>query len=169
MDYKLYQYESASLEIENLLEDDTLSEEDKESLFITKINNDMQIQERVEQIVKYKYNLDYYEKALSEEIKRLQDKKARVVEKNERLVKNIDDYMRRNNLDILNAGVNRIKYRASKGVVVIDKKRLPADCLKVTVEEVPILPIIKIHIEQGKIDSSVAFIEDRKNIQFKEK
>ena len=127
---------------------------------------DLQLSEKVDNIVKFNKHLELTEDALNKELDRLGKYLHAVKSRRVKLVEYVKYTMEKHGLEKLETKIARISFRKSTMVVIDDKEQLPAEFIKVKTIAEPDKLRIKAVIEAGdKVPG--AHIEENHNLQIK--
>ncbi len=125
-----------------------------------------QMENKVDNIVRYSKNLELTAGAIDTEIERLQELKKSYVNKAEALRNYISYAMRKHGIEKVETGVARISFRKSSSVEIVDPTVLPEKFLVTKTTQAPDKKAIKEAIENGESVPG-ARIEEKKNLQIK--
>lgn len=144
---------------ENLSE---LSDEQLDEIIDSIEGLELEKEAKIENTVAYYKNLDAQEKAIAEQVKRLNSRKKTLGNTKDRLKSYLSFSVPEG--DKWDNGVHRVSYRKSEKVVITDESSLPDYVFKT--ERKPVLTEIKKELKEG-VSIQGAEIQQNQNIQIK--
>jgi len=156
----LYEITGAYKNIEDLLE------KGSEELAVYLDSIEMQMENKVNNIVRYSKNLELTALAINTEIARMTDLKKGYEKKSEALIDYISNTMQRNGIEKIDTEVCKLSFRKSSTVEIDDTTKIPKEYVVEKVSYSPDKKAIKEAIEKG-VTVDGAHIENHKNLQIK--
>lgn len=126
----------------------------------------MQLQEKVGNIIHFTRSLDLTEQAIGSEIDRLTKMKKSTQKKREWLEEYISRSMQNHDIERIDTDIARVSFRKSKSVLVDDPTKLPKEFIVTKTTESPDKLAIKAALEAGEEVAGARLIES-KNLQIK--
>lgn len=155
----LYEIAGSLRQLEQLIEEDGDLTEYLDSV-------ELQLNYKVENIVKFNRGLELSAEAIDAEIQRLMLLKRAFVNKRQRLLDYVKYTMESHGVEKIDTGIARLSFRKSKAVVVDDEAKLTDEFLTKKVTITPNKIAIKEALDRGQ-DVPGARIEEHKNLQVK--
>ena len=126
----------------------------------------MQLQEKVNNIVRYSRNLELTAEMIDVEIKRLSELKSAYKNKSESLKDYISYSMKKNGIEKVETDIARLSFRKSQTVEIEDISKLPERFVVTKVSKTADKKAIKEAIENGEAVEG-ARIDNHNNLQIK--
>lgn len=143
---------------------DLVSEDEGLTEFLDSVS--LQLNEKVDNIVKFQRNLDLTVRSIDEELTRLQVLRDNVKAKQQRLLDYVKYSMEKHGIEKIDTGLFVLSFRQSTAVIVDDENLVPLEYKKtkttVTIDKVKIGKQLK----EGESIKGVHF-ETRRNLQVK--
>lgn len=158
----LYELTESMKDLKSVLENSDRPEELVEYLDAV----DLQLVEKVDNIVRFTNNDELTVAAIDAEIKRLSELKMVFSNRRKRLLDYVKYVMEKFDVKKIETNFARLSFRSAKSVVVDDKELLPAEFIKVKTVAEPDKIAIKEAIESGK-NVPGAHIETNQQLQVK--
>lgn len=125
-----------------------------------------QLNNKVDNIVRFSVNLELSAAAYQTEIDRL-EKRKKAFENSAKALRNYIAYsMQRHNIDKLDTGIAKLSFRRSESIEIVDAGKLPASFMVEKITHQPDKKAIKDAIKKGQ-DVPGAFIRENQSLQIK--
>lgn len=126
----------------------------------------LQLNEKVDNIVKFQRNLELTVRSIDEEITRLKVLRDRVQSKQQRLLDYVKYSMEKHQIEKINTGLFLLSFRQSTGVVVDDEQQVPEEYKKTKTNTTLDKLSIARDLKTGKTIQGV-HLETRRHLQVK--
>ena len=125
MQYSLWKISNAEVLIETILEDDALTDEQRNEMIVTKMNNLMTANETVNQIVEYQDNIESTLDMIKQKRNELNDR-IKTLESKSKYIKNgIIEYMEKTGKQSIDTGEHKITLCETQFVNITNDLILP--------------------------------------------
>ena len=156
---QLYVIADSLKKLEDMAEDDKSLAEYLDSV-------ELQLKDKVNNVIKFQMSCEATAEAIDTEIKRLTDLKYSYLKKADNIKNYISFSLLKNGIDKLETDISKLSFRKSQSLVITDEKLIPEEFIKIkevkSIDKIAIKEAIK-----GGRTIDGAIIEEKQNLQIK--
>jgi sulfur carrier protein ThiS len=156
---QLYVIADSLKKLEDMAEDDKSLVEYLDSV-------ELQLKDKVNNVIKFQMSCEATAEAIDTEIKRLTDLKYSYLKKADNIKNYISFSLLKNGIEKLETDISKLSFRKSQSLVITDEKLIPEEFIKIkevkSIDKIAIKEAIK-----GGRTIDGAIIEEKQNLQIK--